>query len=308
MSSRVSNRTVNIAEPPRNQKTFLKSKDLACPTCKKCIYSSNHDECILKYLSKSSNVYLKTTPPRSGLTWKPTGRIFTQVGLKRIPIRKPVETRYNTNDSASSLGKETHNPKTVIICANYSSLSAVMNGNPSRVNIKQFCGSSRFGSKVLAVVGIIVRISVVVGASAVATDGGEEGGVYSCDRYRCNASFSCLDMIHALKAELHSLSLSTDRDTLRWGLTYDGSFTAGAKRKHIDDVILPNLLVETSWCNILPRKVNIIIWRMRLDRLPHRLNLSRRGQDIHSIDCPVCSNGGETNDHIFYSCDVASNI
>ncbi|GJX61050.1 ribonuclease H-like domain-containing protein [Tanacetum coccineum] len=50
--SRVSNRTVNIAEPPRNQKTFLKSKDLACPTCKKCIYSANHDECILKYLSK----------------------------------------------------------------------------------------------------------------------------------------------------------------------------------------------------------------------------------------------------------------
>ncbi|GJZ14975.1 hypothetical protein Tco_0550652 [Tanacetum coccineum] len=170
MSSRVSNTTINTSEPPRNQKSFLKSKDLACPTCKKCIYSANHDECILKYLSKvnsrasaqkkdaqshkttkryipvekksdsknhgrqipigqrfspnkSSNVYLKTTPPRSGLTWKPTGRIFTQVGLKWIPIRKSVETRYNTNDSASPLGKETHNPKTVI-CANSSSLSA----------------------------------------------------------------------------------------------------------------------------------------------------------------------------------------
>ncbi|GKD44578.1 hypothetical protein Tco_1269223 [Tanacetum coccineum] len=170
MSSRVSNITVNLAEPPRNQKTFLKSKDLACPTCKKCIYSANHDECILKYLLKvnsrasaqkknaqshkttkryipvekksdsknhgrqipigqrfspnnSSNVYLKTTPPRSGLTWKPTGRIFTQVGLKWIPIRKQVETCYNTNDSASPLGKETHNHKTVI-CANSSSLSA----------------------------------------------------------------------------------------------------------------------------------------------------------------------------------------
>nr|GEW90046.1 hypothetical protein [Tanacetum cinerariifolium] len=124
MSSRLSNRTFNIAEPPRDQKTFLKSKDLACPTCKKCIYDANHDDCILKYLSKvhshasaqkndaqshktterympvekkcdskkhdrriptgqkfspnkSSTVYMKTTPPRSGLTWKPTGRIFT---------------------------------------------------------------------------------------------------------------------------------------------------------------------------------------------------------------------------------------
>ncbi|GJS01314.1 hypothetical protein Tco_0317822 [Tanacetum coccineum] len=115
MSSRVSNRIVNIAEPPRNQKPFLNSKDLACPTCKKCIYNANHNECILKYLSKvhsrafaqkkdaqshkttkrympgekkfdstkhdkqipigqkfspnkSSVVYLKTMPPRSGLT------------------------------------------------------------------------------------------------------------------------------------------------------------------------------------------------------------------------------------------------
>ncbi|GKA80460.1 hypothetical protein Tco_0787152, partial [Tanacetum coccineum] len=157
-------------EPPKNQKSFLKSKDLACPTCKKCIYSANHDKCNLKYLSKvnsrasaqknlaqshkttkryipvekksdsknhgrqipigqrfspnkSSNVYLKTMPPRSGLTWKPTGRIFTQVRLKWILIRKSVETCYNTNDSASPLGKETHNPKTVI-CANSSSLSA----------------------------------------------------------------------------------------------------------------------------------------------------------------------------------------
>nr|GEU80764.1 hypothetical protein [Tanacetum cinerariifolium] len=74
----------------------------------------------------------------------------------------------------------------------------------------------------------------------------------------------CIDMIHSLKAELHSLSLSTDRDALRWGLTHDGSFTVGATRKHIDDVILPTLSVETSSCNILPRKVNILIWRIRL--------------------------------------------
>nr|GEZ15122.1 hypothetical protein [Tanacetum cinerariifolium] len=116
MSSRVSNRTINLAEPPRNQNLFLKSKDLACPACKKCIYSANHDECILKYLSKipigqkfspnkSSTVYLKTTPSRSSLTWKPTGRMFTQVGLKWILIRKSVETYYNMNDSASPLGK-----------------------------------------------------------------------------------------------------------------------------------------------------------------------------------------------------------
>nr|GEV49299.1 hypothetical protein [Tanacetum cinerariifolium] len=72
--------------------------------------------------NKSSNMYLKTTPPRSSLTWKPTGRIFYQVGLKWIPIRKSVETYNNTNDSVSPSGKKTNNPNTTI-CAN-SSLSA----------------------------------------------------------------------------------------------------------------------------------------------------------------------------------------
>nr|GEV71608.1 hypothetical protein [Tanacetum cinerariifolium] len=126
MSSHVSNRSVNTTELPRNQKPFLQLKDLECHICKQCIFSENHDECILKYISelnsrasaqkkhaqshkttkryisvekksdsknhgrqipigqrfspnKSSNVYLKITPPRSGLTWKPTGRIVTQI-------------------------------------------------------------------------------------------------------------------------------------------------------------------------------------------------------------------------------------
>ncbi|GKF29023.1 RNA-directed DNA polymerase, eukaryota, partial [Tanacetum coccineum] len=115
-------------------------------------------------------------------------------------------------------------------------------------------------------------------------------------------------MLEALIAKIHSLSLSSDRDILCWGLSHDGSFTVGDTRKHIDDVILPTLSMAIIWCNILPRKVNIFIWRMRLDRLPHRLNLSRRGLDTQSIDCPVCNNGRETNDHIFFSCDVASII
>ncbi|GJV11474.1 RNA-directed DNA polymerase, eukaryota, reverse transcriptase zinc-binding domain protein [Tanacetum coccineum] len=118
----------------------------------------------------------------------------------------------------------------------------------------------------------------------------------------------CLDMLESLKAEMHSLSLLSDRDILCWGLSHDASFTVGDTRKHINDVILPTLSMTTNWCNILPRKVNIFIWRMRLDRLPHRLNLSRRGLDIQSIDCPICNNDRETNDHIFFSCDVASNI
>ncbi|GJT32046.1 hypothetical protein Tco_0922465 [Tanacetum coccineum] len=52
MSSRVSNKDVHLGEH-RKQKPFLKFNELQCPTCKKCLYSANHDECVLEYLSRS---------------------------------------------------------------------------------------------------------------------------------------------------------------------------------------------------------------------------------------------------------------
>ncbi|GJW93873.1 reverse transcriptase [Tanacetum coccineum] len=36
----------------RKQKPFFEVQRLQCPTCKKCLYSANHDTCVLEYLSK----------------------------------------------------------------------------------------------------------------------------------------------------------------------------------------------------------------------------------------------------------------
>nr|GEV42163.1 hypothetical protein [Tanacetum cinerariifolium] len=54
--------------------------------------------------NKTSIVYVKT-PPRSGLMWKPMGRIFISDGLRWIPTGKTVRTRLNSNDSLIPLGK-----------------------------------------------------------------------------------------------------------------------------------------------------------------------------------------------------------
>ncbi|GKE41341.1 RNA-directed DNA polymerase, eukaryota [Tanacetum coccineum] len=94
----------------------------------------------------------------------------------------------------------------------------------------------------------------------------------------------------ALQAELQHVTPFEGQDEVRWGIGHDGKFTVGATRHNIDDTILPTLDVSTMWCKILPKKVNIFLWRLNLDRLPHRLNLSRQGLEIQSISCPVCSN------------------
>ncbi|GJX54941.1 reverse transcriptase domain, reverse transcriptase zinc-binding domain protein [Tanacetum coccineum] len=98
------------------------------------------------------------------------------------------------------------------------------------------------------------------------------------------------------------------RDCVVSSLSTDGSYSVSFIQKHIDNCMIANSLPSTRWCKIIPRKVNIFMWRLLLDRLPHRLNLSSRGLDIDSILCPVCSEHVKSNSHAFFSCSAASNI
>ncbi|GJZ70611.1 RNA-directed DNA polymerase, eukaryota, reverse transcriptase zinc-binding domain protein [Tanacetum coccineum] len=72
--------------------------------------------------------------------------------------------------------------------------------------------------------------------------------------------------------------------------------------------ILPTLAHATTWDKSIPRKVNVFMWRLSLDRLPHRLNLSSRGMDIPAISCPSCNANVESANHVFFECDIATDM
>ncbi|GJT75675.1 putative RNA-directed DNA polymerase, eukaryota, reverse transcriptase zinc-binding domain protein [Tanacetum coccineum] len=116
------------------------------------------------------------------------------------------------------------------------------------------------------------------------------------------------DLLHNLMHELRHVALSANSDSWTWSIGEDGVFSVAATRLHIDHSILPSSSIETRWNKGLLRKVNIFIWRLRLDRLPTRLNLSKRGLEIDSILCPICNANVESNDHIFFNCEVASSV
>ncbi|GKD90485.1 RNA-directed DNA polymerase, eukaryota, reverse transcriptase zinc-binding domain protein, partial [Tanacetum coccineum] len=97
-------------------------------------------------------------------------------------------------------------------------------------------------------------------------------------------------------------------DSWTWILNNDVVFTVHATRVHLDSSLLPSCSPCTRWPKSLPRKVNIFVWRLALDRLPTRLNLSLRGLDIPSIKCPMCNNEVESVDHVFFGCDLSSNV
>ncbi|GJR01154.1 RNA-directed DNA polymerase, eukaryota [Tanacetum coccineum] len=85
-------------------------------------------------------------------------------------------------------------------------------------------------------------------------------------------------------------------------------FSVHSARTFIDDILLPFVGDVTRWVKVVPIKVNILAWKVCLDKLPTRLNLSLRGIDIPSIICPNCGLAGESCSHLFYSCNLARTL
>ncbi|GJT88085.1 RNA-directed DNA polymerase, eukaryota [Tanacetum coccineum] len=113
------------------------------------------------------------------------------------------------------------------------------------------------------------------------------------------------DQLAMLCSRLDNVILSNMDDRWCWNLNASGSFSIKSTRSYIDDLMLPNLNVPTRWVKVVPIKVNIHAWKVCLDKLPTRLNLSIRGIDIPSILCPICNSYVESSSHIFFSCSLA---
>ncbi|GJT42663.1 RNA-directed DNA polymerase, eukaryota, reverse transcriptase zinc-binding domain protein [Tanacetum coccineum] len=104
-------------------------------------------------------------------------------------------------------------------------------------------------------------------------------------------------MLQSLLTNLAEVTLYSSPDQWKWLIGNDGTFSIASTRTHLDHLMLPSLATSTTWIPCLPRKVNIFLWRFNLDRLPHRLNLSKHGIDIDSILCLICNNHVESASH-----------
>ncbi|GJY30473.1 RNA-directed DNA polymerase, eukaryota [Tanacetum coccineum] len=113
-------------------------------------------------------------------------------------------------------------------------------------------------------------------------------------------------------AELLSLlgtfTLSPSIDRWVSDLNGEGLFRVKDFRSFLDDLLLPSSNMATRWVKCVPVKVNVFVWRARLERLPTRDNLAKRGVPIVSNLCPVCGSFPEDAHHLFFGCDLAKNI
>ncbi|GKB82287.1 RNA-directed DNA polymerase, eukaryota, reverse transcriptase zinc-binding domain protein [Tanacetum coccineum] len=80
---------------------------------------------------------------------------------------------------------------------------------------------------------------------------------------------------------------------------------------NLEGVILYDIQDRWFWSlsnRVVPIKVNIHAWKVKLDCLPSLFNLFRREIDIQSIICPCCDMAVETSKHIFFTCSTVREI
>nr|GEZ43590.1 hypothetical protein [Tanacetum cinerariifolium] len=84
--------------------------------------------------------------------------------------------------------------------------------------------------------------------------------------------FTWRDMLESLDGVL----LSPVEDRWKRVLNDSGVFTVASARQYIDNKRLPGTSSKTRWIKEVPIKVNIHAWKVSLDGLPTRWNISRR--------------------------------
>ncbi|GJV20039.1 RNA-directed DNA polymerase, eukaryota [Tanacetum coccineum] len=113
-----------------------------------------------------------------------------------------------------------------------------------------------------------------------------------------------MDLISVLDCVI----LSPTKDRWICDLNGDGLFRVKDIRSSIDIILLPSDVISTRWVKYVLIKINVFVWRARLDRLPTRVNLDRRGVIIYSVLCPLCEAVSEDISHVLFRCDLASHI
>ncbi|XP_071695660.1 uncharacterized protein [Rutidosis leptorrhynchoides] len=120
------------------------------------------------------------------------------------------------------------------------------------------------------------------------------------------------------RGELQSLSdvilgvvLNPDKtDTWKWTSASNGIFTTKALTIMLNSRILnsSDSNCETLHNKLVPKKVEVFVWRARKTRLPVLFELDKRGVDLNLVCCPLCDDDIESVNHSLIHCKHAFEV
>nr|XP_043627913.1 uncharacterized protein LOC122599462 [Erigeron canadensis] len=63
-----------------------------------------------------------------------------------------------------------------------------------------------------------------------------------------------------------------------------------------------------EWCNWVPKKCNVFVWRAAIDRIPTKGALKNRNCWNGDTSHALCGEGSETTKHIFCECEIFARV
>jgi len=94
------------------------------------------------------------------------------------------------------------------------------------------------------------------------------------------------------------------KDKEWWWLGRDDNFTYQNLKWIIEEMLGEGVTVrETSWLKLVPKKVGVFMWRVKLGRIPCRVVLDRLGIYLNSILRPRCGEEIESIEHALVKWD-----
>ncbi|PWA87600.1 Endonuclease/exonuclease/phosphatase [Artemisia annua] len=114
--------------------------------------------------------------------------------------------------------------------------------------------------------------------------------------------------MESLVCLIQGVELKSGPDGWSWALESSGNFSVKSLRVKLDEKILTLSHEKTRWHPLVPKKVNILVWRADKDSLATRCNLDKRCIDLHLILCPMCEEDVESLDHLMGRCSWSRSI
>ncbi|XP_071689303.1 uncharacterized protein [Rutidosis leptorrhynchoides] len=99
-------------------------------------------------------------------------------------------------------------------------------------------------------------------------------------------------------------------DSWTWLLSSSGCFSVRSLSCLIEDHGQPSLATveETLRNRLVPKKLEVFVWRAINKRLPVRCELDKRGINLHSLRCPLSDDDLESVEHFLIFCKHAMDV
>lgn len=97
-------------------------------------------------------------------------------------------------------------------------------------------------------------------------------------------------------------------DVWCWTASSSGVYQVREMASSLDGLWGLNSDISTLWCKLIPKKINLFLWRARRSFLPCRTQLASKGISLPFLSCPLCAGAVEEIDHVLFRCNFVRQV